>query len=210
MEYNTQQRKLPLPEYGRSVQNMVDHALTIEDRAERQRCANTIINIMGGMFPHLRDVPDFKHKLWDHLAIMADFKLDIDYPYEVVKKESLAVKPEVLPYPVGRIHYRHYGRILEKMVKKAVEFPEGREKKQFIQLIANQMKKAYLNWNKEVDDQKILDDLREYSHGAIDLSLGDLHLFGNQQQPRQFVPRRPQQNNQRRMQQNNNPQRKKY
>ena len=89
MEYNTQQRTLPLPEYGRSVQNMVDHALTIEDRAERQRCANTIINIMGGMFPHLRDVPDFKHKLWDHLAIMADFKLDIDYPYEIVKKESL-------------------------------------------------------------------------------------------------------------------------
>ena len=88
MEYNTQQRTLPLPEYGRSVQNMVDHALTIEDRAERQRCANTIINIMGGMFPHLRDVPDFKHKLWDHLAIMADFKLDIDYPYEIVKKEA--------------------------------------------------------------------------------------------------------------------------
>ena len=78
MEYNTQQRTLPLPEYGRSVQNMVDHALTIEDRAERQRCANTIINIMGGMFPHLRDVPDFKHKLWDHLAIMADFKLDAE------------------------------------------------------------------------------------------------------------------------------------
>ena len=91
MEYNTQQRTLPLPEYGRSVQNMVDHALTIEDRAERQRCANTIINIMGGMFPHLRDVPDFKHKLWDHLAIMADFKLDIDYPYEIVKKESLDI-----------------------------------------------------------------------------------------------------------------------
>ena len=95
MEYNTQQRTLPLPEYGRSVQNMVDHALTIEDRAERQRCANTIINIMGGMFPHLRDVPDFKHKLWDHLAIMADFKLDIDYPYEIVKKESLEVKPDM-------------------------------------------------------------------------------------------------------------------
>ena len=80
MEYNTQQRKLPLPEYGRSVQNMVDYALTIKDREERQRCANTIVNIMGGMFPHLRDVADFKHKLWDHLAIMADFKLDIDYP----------------------------------------------------------------------------------------------------------------------------------
>ena len=82
MQYNTQQKRMPLPEYGRSIQNMVDHALTIEDRSERQRCANTIINIMGNMFPHLRDVPDFKHKLWDHLAIMSDFKLDIDYPYE--------------------------------------------------------------------------------------------------------------------------------
>ena len=89
MEYNTQQRKLPLPEYGRSVQNMVDHALTIEDREERQRCANTIVNIMGGMFPQLRDMEDFRHKLWDHLAIMSDFKLDIDYPVEIVKKESL-------------------------------------------------------------------------------------------------------------------------
>ena len=140
MEYNTQQRTLPLPEYGRSVQNMVDHALTIEDRAERQRCANTIINIMGGMLPHLRDVPDFKHKLWDHLAIMADFKLDIDYPYEIVKKESLEVKPDMLPYPHNGIRYRHYGRILENMIKKAVDYPEGEEKKQLISLIANHMK----------------------------------------------------------------------
>ena len=89
MQYNTQQKRMPLPEYGRSIQNMVDHALTIENRSERQRCANTIINIMGNMFPHLRDIPDFKHKLWDHLAIMADFKLDIDYPYEVIRKDNL-------------------------------------------------------------------------------------------------------------------------
>ena len=115
MEYNTQRKKMELPEYGRSVQNMVDHALTIEDRAERQRCANTIINIMGGMFPHLRDVPDFKHKLWDHLAIMSDFKLDIDYPFEIVKKEDLVVKPEKLQYPNGALRYRHYGRFLEGM-----------------------------------------------------------------------------------------------
>lgn len=93
---------MPLPEYGRSIQNMVDHALTIEDRAERQRCANTIINIMGSMFPHLRDVPDFKHKLWDHLAIMSDFNLDIDYPYEVIRKDNLNTRPEVIPYPSKR------------------------------------------------------------------------------------------------------------
>ena len=105
MQYNTQQKRMPLPEYGRSIQNMVDHALTIEDRAERQRCANTIINIMGNMFPHLRDVPDFKHKLWDHLAIMANFQLDIDYPYEIIRKDNLNTKPESIPYPSTKIRY---------------------------------------------------------------------------------------------------------
>ena len=94
MQYNTQQKRMPLPEYGRSIQNMVDYALTIQDRAERQRCANTIINIMGNMFPHLRDVPDFKHKLWDHLAIMSGFELDIDYPYEIIRKDNLVTRPD--------------------------------------------------------------------------------------------------------------------
>ena len=98
MQYNTQQKRMPLPEYGRSIQNMVDYALTIQDRAERQRCANTIINIMGNMFPHLRDVPDFKHKLWDHLAIMSGFELDIDYPYEIIRKDNLVTRPDHIPY----------------------------------------------------------------------------------------------------------------
>lgn len=125
MQYNTQQKRMPLPEYGRSIQNMVDFALTIQDRSERQRCANTIINIMGNMFPHLRDVPDFKHKLWDHLAIMADFKLDIDYPYEIIRKDNLVTKPDPIPYPSTKIRYRHYGRTLEILIKKACEFQEG-------------------------------------------------------------------------------------
>ena len=119
---------MELPEYGRSVQNMVDHALTIEDKEERQRCANTIVNIMGGMFPHLRDVPDFKHKLWDHLAIMSDFKLDIDYPFEIVKREELEMKPGKIAYPDKAIRYRHYGRFLESMIKKLSEMEEGEEK----------------------------------------------------------------------------------
>ena len=125
MIYNTQQKRMPLPEYGRSIQNMVDHALTIQDRAERQRCANTIINIMGGLFPHLRDVPDFKHKLWDHLAIMSDFKLDIDYPYTVIQNDKLVTKPDSVLYPRTRIRYRHYGRTIEVLIQKACEFPEG-------------------------------------------------------------------------------------
>ena len=205
MEYNTQRKKMELPEYGRSVQNMVDHALTIEDRAERQRCANTIINIMGGMFPHLRDVPDFKHKLWDHLAIMSDFKLDIDYPFEIVKKEDLVVKPEKLEYPNGALRYRHYGRFLEGMIKKAIEVENEGEKKQLVNLLAIQMKKDLNNWNKEgIEDQKIVDDLREYTNGVIDLKIEDLRLGesrgnnNNQQRKQNFQQRK--QNNQKKKQ----------
>ena len=168
---------MELPEYGRSVQNMVDHALTIEDREERQRCANTIISIMGGMFPHLRDVPDFKRKLWDHLAIMSDLKLDIDYPFEIVKKEDLVVKPERLSYSNGNIRYRHYGLIMEGLVKKAVEIEDEDERKALVKMLAVQMKKSLNNWNKDgMEDQKIVDDLREYSNGAIDLKVEDLKL----------------------------------
>ena len=201
MKYNTQQRRLPLPEYGRSVQNMVDHALTIEDRAERQRCANTIVNIMGGMFPHLRDVADFKLKLWDHLAIMADFKLDIDYPVEIVKKESLEIKPQRIPYSQHDIRFRHYGRFVQDMIKLAVDYQEGEERNQLIRMIANHMKRDYLNWNKDgVEDQKILDDLCELSGGKIKLSAEDLRLT----EQRTFIPRCRQMNN------NNNQGKKKY
>ncbi len=172
MEYFTGLKKLVLPEYGRNIQNMVDHALTIEDRAERTRCANTIITLMGNMFPHLRNVEDFKYKLWDHLAIMADFKLDIDYPYEIVKKENLYTHPDNAPYKTGRIRYRHYGAVIENMIKKIDEFPEGsREREELIRLIINHMKKSFMAWNKEnVDDQKIMDDLYEYTHGKIQIT----------------------------------------
>ena len=213
MEYNTQRKKMELPEYGRSVQNMVDHALTIEDREERQRCANTIVNIMGGMFPHLRDVPDFKHKLWDHLAIMSDFKLDIDYPFEIVKREELEMKPGKIAYPDKAIRYRHYGRFLESMIKKLSEMEEGEEKEALLHMLAVQMKKNLNNWNKEgIEDQKIVDDLREYSNGAINLKVEDLRLNdqprgnnnnnnNNQRKQNNQNNQRKQQNNQRRKQQ---------
>lgn len=171
MNYNTELKKLALPEYGRNIQNMVDYCITITDKEERQRCANTIINIMGNMFPHLRDVNDFKHILWDHLAIMADFKLDIDYPYEIIKKENLYSKPPRIPYNNSRIRYRHYGKTLELMIKKANELEGGGEKDQLIKLLANQMKRAFLTWNKEsVDDRKIFKDLDELSQGKIILN----------------------------------------
>lgn len=169
MEYNTQLKKLALPEYGRNIQNMVDYCLSISDRNERKHCANTIINIMGNMFPHLRDVNDFKHILWDHLAIMSDFKLDIDYPYEIIKKEDLNSKPDKIEYSRPTMRYRHYGKTLEKMIKMVTEIDDPKEKEQFILLIATHMKKSYIQWNKEVDDKKIFEDLNELSQGNIDI-----------------------------------------
>ena len=200
MEYNTQQRRLPLPEYGRSVQNMVDHALTIEDREERQICANTIIKIMKGMFPQLKDNAELNQRLWDHLAIMSDFKLDIDYPVEIVKKESLNVKPERVPYPQSKLKYRHYGRFVQDLINVAAGYEEGEEKRQLINLIANQMKKDYQNWNKDgVDNQRIIDDLCELSDGRIKITVDDVKMVDH----KVFTQRRRQTNN------NNNQQKRK-
>lgn len=201
---------MPLPEYGRSVQNMIDYAVTIKDRSERQRCANTIITIMGNMFTHLRDVPDFKHKLWDHLAIMSDFKLDIDYPYEIVRRESLSSKPERLTYNLNRIHFRHYGRNLEAIIRKAADMPEGDERDALINLLANNMKKNYYAWNKDnTDEDKIIEDLRLLSDGKIDLKRGDIKFFDqrNNNNNRKFAQKNAQngynRNNQQRRNVNN-------
>ena len=177
MQYTSELKRLVLPEYGRNVQQMVDHCMTIEDKAERTRCANTIINIMGNLFPHLRDIEDFKHKLWDHLAIMSDFKLNIDYPYEIIKKENLLTVPESVPYQASPIKYRHYGKIMEEMLKKAESMPDGPERSALVSMLANHMKKLFYQWNKDsVEDEKILIDLREYTHGVIDLDASTYHL----------------------------------
>ncbi len=169
MQYNTQQKKLSMPDYGRNIQNMVNHCLTIQDREERKRCANTVVEIMGNMFPHLRDVNDFKHILWDHLAIMSDFKLDIDYPYEVITEEELHTRPGKLEYSRPTMRFRHYGKLIEKMIDIASEMEEGSKKDQLISQIAVQMKRSYTLWNKEVDDIKIISDLRDFSKGKINL-----------------------------------------
>lgn len=176
MNYNTERKKLPMPEYGRGIQNMVEFAVTIQDRAERQQCANTIVTIMGNMFPHLRDVPDFKHKLWDHLAVMSDYRLDIDYPYEIIRKDD-EKKPVPMAYPMKKIRYRHYGYLLETLMKKLPEMPEGEEKDELTVLVAGQMKRSLENWNKDVmDDEKIAVDLENYTHGAVHL---DMERFQN-------------------------------
>lgn len=178
--YNTQLKKLALPEYGRNIQQMVDYCCTIPDKGERTRCAYTIIKTMGNIFPQLRDEADYKHKLWDHLAIMSDFKLDIDYPYEIVKEENLETKPEPVKYKLEHIKMRHYGKIIERMIERACEYPEGKEKDALIMLIANHMKKVIYLINKEdVEDAKIFKDLAFYSHGKINLdpATHSLHQF---------------------------------
>jgi len=169
MIYNTQKKKMIMPEYGRNIQNMVDHCVMLEDREERKRCAYAVVDIMGSMFPHLRDVNDFKHILWDHLAIMSDFKLDIDYPYEVVTREDLTTAPEKLNYSRPTMRFRHYGKLLERMIAIAADMEDGEKRDLLISQLTTQMKKSYSQWNKEVDDEKILADLVELSGGKIQL-----------------------------------------
>jgi len=172
-DYNTQRKKLVLPEYGRNVYKMVEHLMSIEDREERNKAARAIISIMGNLNPHLRDVADFKHKLWDHLFIMSDFKLDIDSPYEKPTPEVLFEKPRPVPYSNYNIRFKHYGKVIELMINKAADYPEGKEREALIRLIANHMKKCYLTWNREVvSDDIIFDDLRNLSNGKIVIDNG--------------------------------------
>jgi hypothetical protein len=168
MDYNSNRSKLAIPEYGRNLQNMVNHILTIEDRNERNRAARTIIDIMGTMYPYLRDINDFKHKLWDHLAIMANFQLDIDYPYDPPSPEFFNTPPKKIPYDINVIKYRHYGKTIEFLIDKAAVHEDEKERELLIKLIANHMKKSYVMWNKDsVTDDKILEDIEELSKGQI-------------------------------------------
>ena len=178
-----------MPEYGRSVQKMVDHALTIENREERQRCAETIVRIMKSMFP---DLPDQERKLWDHLAIMSDFHLDIDYPCEVIKPEEFHVAPQHLSYRNSEIRNRHYGRIVEEMIAHALTLEDGEEKARFVEMILIQMKKNYTSWNKDgVEDRKIIEDLKFYTDGAIDVTGKEIRISQNQNGgTRNFVNKR--------------------
>lgn len=167
MDYNTNREKLPMPEYGRNIQNMVNFLLTIEDREKRNREAKTVVDVMGNLYPYLRDVAEFRHKLWDHLAIMSHFKLDIDYPYDPPSPEILTERPEQVPYPQHNITFRHYGLVIEKLIQAAVEM-EGEEKRILIEQTANQMKKLFMAWNKDaVEDEKIFQDMENISGNKL-------------------------------------------
>jgi hypothetical protein len=167
-DYNTSRKQLVLPEYGRNIQKMVDYIKSIEDREERNRLAHAIVGIMGNLNPHLRDINDFKHKLWDHLAIIANFELDIDYPYEIPKAEMFQQPPRKVNYGTHPIAFRHYGKSVEMMIEAAIELPESEEKEKLVTSIANYMKKAYLTWNRDsANDEVILNDLKKLSESRL-------------------------------------------
>jgi hypothetical protein len=172
-DYNTQRKRMALPEYGRNVQKMVDHIKTLQDPVERNHAARTIIQIMGNLNPHLRDIVDFKHKLWDHLALIADFELTIESPYPTPEKEKFFEKPNEIPYSQGNIRYLHYGRIIELLIDEVSKKEEGEEKEYLTSLIVNQMKKSYITWNRgQVADEVIIGDLAILSGGKLKMTEG--------------------------------------
>ena len=170
LQYNTQRRPLRIPEYGRHIQKMVDQATEQPKKEQRNKMAHAIIGVMGNLNPHLRDVPDFQHKLWDQLFIMSNFELDVDSPYEKPQKEVLAQKPRRLAYPQRNPKYRFYGNNIKSMINVTSNWDDGDLKSALVYNIANHMKKCFLNWNKDtVEDAVIFEHLFEISNGAINL-----------------------------------------
>lgn len=168
MEYNTQLPHLQIPEYGRNIQVMIEHCITIEDRDERNKCARAIIQIMGQLNPHLRDIADFTHKLWDHLFVISKFRLDVDSPYPRPNAETFTTKPKTVPYPANKIRYKHYGKTIERIIDVAKTYEEGAEKRELSRLIANHLKKSYVNWNKDsVTDDVIFKQFREMTNNEL-------------------------------------------
>ena len=200
LQYNTQRSPLRIPEYGRHIQKMVEQALDQPDKEERNKMANAIIGVMGNLNPHLRDVPDFQHKLWDQLFIMSEFSLDVDSPYPIPEKEVLAARPDPLSYPQNFPKYRFYGNNIKRMIDAAVTFSDGDQKDALIYVIANHMKKCFLNWNKDtVEDAVIFNHLFEISNGQIDLKKSEETLTNSDELIRlsnkRFGRQKPHQNN---------------
>lgn len=171
LDYNTQRERLVLPEYGREVQRMVDHALTLTDRTERQHCAEAIVLTMERMFPQLRESADYRQKLWDHLALMSNFQLDIDWPYDISQARMMGDRPEPMRYPDQKIPVRHYGKMLFDIFEKLKAMPDGPEYDALVRLAANQMKRDLMQWSHSSSDEKVADDLARYTDGRVQLDL---------------------------------------
>jgi hypothetical protein len=204
MEYNTGRPKLIIPEYGRNIQKMVDYAMTIEDREKRTNIAKTIIQIMSQVNPAVKETIEYKQKLWDHLFIISDFKLDVDSPYPVPSPESFEVRPEKVAYSTKTFRYGHYGKNIEKIIEKVATMEDGPEKDAQVNIIANHLKKAFLTWNRDsVNDEVIYEHLAELSKNKLKLSedarLQQTHeLIGRTNKKKKFFPRQKDNNNKRR------------
>lgn len=170
MEYNTTRNKLLLPEYGRNVQNMITHAMEIEDRAERNRAAQAIIEVMGQLNPHLRDVDDYRHKLWTHMFVMSDFQLDVDSPYDIPKPEDLTSKPDRVEYPKRKMRFGHYGKYTQNILENSKDISDEKEKKYLTRTMANFMKKQFLVYNNDaVENNVIANQLKELSKNELEV-----------------------------------------
>ena len=200
MEYNSEREKLIIPEYGRNIQNMVSHAVNTEDREERNKIAQAIIKVMGALFPYLRDVEDYNHKLWDHLFIMSDFKLDVDSPYPKPTPEDFAGRPDMIEYPKNDFKYGHYGKTIEQFIKVVSEIKDEEEKQKATVQIANLMKRMYLTYNRDsVTDEIIFKQVVELSGGKLSVPEGT--LLANAQD---LVPNAVRPNNHRNKRRSNN------
>jgi Domain of unknown function (DUF4290) len=196
MQYNTERGKLIIKEYGRHIQKVVSHIMTVEDREKRNQLTKSVIELMGMLFPHLKNVEDFRHKLWDHLFVMSEFKLDVDSPYPIPTAETLIAKPNRLKYPRHKVKFRHYGHNVEVLINKALTENDEKKKEFFAESIATVMKMTYRNWNNEdVNDDTIKDDLRMMSEGV--LSLDDEQRIQNMQLRNDFSKGVSPQNNRR-------------
>jgi len=204
MDYNTSRSHLVIPEYGRNIQTMIEHLNTIEDRETRTKAAHFVVSVMAQMHPHLKETTDYKHKLWDHMHLIAGFKMDIDAPFPSPSPDVLQAKPTHIGYNTGRIKYGHYGKYIIDIIKKVAEFDEGEEKAELVNTIANHMKKSYLTWNRDsVTDATIADNLAELSKGELTIN-EDAKLIAtnevlqrNSPKKKKHNPRKDNQSNQR-------------
>lgn len=180
MEYNTNRKKLILPEYGRCIQQMVDHAKSLDDREERLRCATTIISLMANMHEQHGDPEDFRQKLWNHLATMANYELDIDYPVDIERHDNDNDKRERVPYPQKIIKKRHYGFIVETLAKKMTELEDIEERNALAGLVANQMKRCLAKWNRDaMDEEKIVEDIATYTENIVHLDMDSFKFISD-------------------------------
>ena len=177
LDDNTQREKLLMPEYGREIQKMVDHAVSLPDKEERLKCAKSIIRLMESKNPQLHDSENYEQALWDHLYLMSHRQLDIDWPYDVSEAEKILSKPEPMAHPSEGTHMRHYGRLMEELFEKLKTMPEGEERDELVRLTANQMKRNLATWGHgSMDDEKVADDLARFTDGKIQIDLNNFRF----------------------------------